>query len=187
MAKTKAKTPGIEPAAIHDKLELEKAIKEIGDLQREKNELENKANDTIQSIQEALATSIAPIDQRIKSLAKGVKIFVDATRAQLIAPDKKSVDLPTGTIAYRAKPPSVTTKSTEKLIQTILEKANLVESTNRLKAKLSKVFLRMKIELDKDGALKKAQSAPEYGIEIEDETERFYIRPNTIDTEMEVA
>jgi hypothetical protein len=29
MAKTKAKTPGIEPAAIHNKLELEK--KEIGD------------------------------------------------------------------------------------------------------------------------------------------------------------
>ena len=187
MAKTKAKPPGIEPAVINDKLELERAIREIGDLQRKKNDIENSVNGQIQRMQEQLATEVAPLDERIQALAKGVQIFTDQHRAQLIAPDKKSVDLPTGTIAYRAKTPSVATRSTDKLIQSILERADLAASTERFKAKLRKVFLRMKIELDKEGVLSSPKAAEEYGIEVESGAERFYVKPNTIDTELEVA
>ncbi|EHQ08278.1 host-nuclease inhibitor Gam family protein [Leptonema illini] len=187
MAKTKAKAPGIEPAAIHDKLELEKAIKEIGDLQRRKNDIENIYNGRIQELQEQLASEVAPVDQRIQALAKGVKVFADANRSQLIAPDKKSVDLPTGSIAYRAKTAAVATRSTDRLIQSILETADLVGATDRLRSKLRKVFLRLKLELDKEGVLADPESAADFGIEIESGIERFYVKPNTIDTEMEVA
>lgn len=190
MAKTATKKPetaSIEPAVIESKVDLERAIKEIGDLQREKNELENKSNATIQTIQEALASSVGPLDDRIKALSVGIKLYCDANRKTLIADGKKSADLLTGTIAYREKQPRVITKTTDKFVTKLLTQAGLVETVDRLVKKLRISFLRIKIELDKDAVLAAPEKAKEKGIEIENSIERFYVKPNVLDTELEVA
>lgn len=167
--------------------EVESAIKDIGDLQREKSELENSANSKIQALQEELAKEIEPLNGKINSIAYGVKAFSDKNRASLMK-DKKSLEMPTGTIAYRSKPARVLTKFTQKYLAAILEKNGLTKYYEGVVKKFEKIFLNVKLELDKTSILNNQEKAGELiDVEIENDVERFYIKPNTVDTEIELS
>jgi phage host-nuclease inhibitor protein Gam len=179
--------PEITPVSLYSREELSAAIKKIGDLQRQKSELANPINDRIQELQQELETAISPIDREIQELAYGIKNFVDANKSDIIGSERKSAKLTTGTVAYRTKQPKVLTRNTEKLHNELLEKSGLLKSFVAFVKKLSKAFLRVKLELDKDAALASPAEARALGIEIEEGVERFYIKPDTVDEEIEVA
>jgi len=183
----KKKTSSVTAVSIGSQLELTQAIQKIGDLYRTLNGIENDFNGRIQALQTALAEAATPIRDEIDALGLGVKAFADSNRTTLIPDKRKSLDLPTGTIAYREKPPRVSSTATAKFILTLLRKVDLEAAVERFQKRLSKVFLRIKLELDKDSALASPAKAKELGIEIESGVERFYIKPNTVELEHEVA
>lgn len=172
---------------ISSRTEMDQAVGKIGDMQTKKQKLEAEYNEKILALQTAMAAEIEPLDLEIQSLSLGVKTYCDANRADILPPDKKSAELVTGKIAYRDKKPKVVTRSTEKLIERLLEEAGLTKFKDQAVKKFSSVLLRMKLDLDKDAALENPTKAEELGIEIEEDKERFYIKPTVTSTEVEVA
>jgi phage host-nuclease inhibitor protein Gam len=80
----------------------------------------------------------------------------------------------------------VKTKSSTKLVDKILEQNEMSDWWAKIVIKLSKVFLRVKLELDKDACLKNKNFAKEkLGIEFNETEEKFYIKPAEMD-EIEV-
>jgi len=187
MAKKKKEQFDIIPVIVTDRTSLAESIKRIGDLQRTKTELSKNINDQIAKLQEKLTLECEPIDKEIQELALGIKLFMDENRETVIPPEKKSVELPTGTVAYRDKTPKVLTRVTDKFIAAYLEKHGLTDFYEKTVKKFSKFFLTIKIELDKQAILKQQQKARDLGIEIEGEKERFYIKPASVNEEIEVA
>jgi phage host-nuclease inhibitor protein Gam len=186
MAKVKI-TEAVKPAHIGTRTELDLAVGRIGELQSRKQAIEADYNERILALQNELAGVIEPIDMDIQSLSKGVKIFCDAHRAEILPPDKKSLDLVTGKIAYRDKQPKVVTRSTEKLIERLVEEAGLTKYRDQAAKKFAAIMLRLKLDLDKDACLSNPSRAADLGIEIEAEFERFYIKPSVTGTEVEAA
>lgn len=169
-----------------NKQELEAALKILGDLNREKKRLETEANDKIQAIQEKLSKAIEPFNARIEHVADGIKFYCDENRAQLFG-EEKTLELVTGTCAYRAGKPSVDGKGIKTLIQKVIDEAKLTKSVNALQAKLMKLFLVMKISEDKALILKYPKIAKKLGYRIKKGDELLYVKPSQVDAEIEVA
>lgn len=168
------------------KQEVEQAIKLLGDLNREKTDLETEANEKIQAIQAKLAKAIEPIDAKIAHVADGIKFFCDENREQHFGKEK-TFGMVTGSVSYRAGKKSVDGTGTKKLIQKILNEAKLEKSVTSMQAKLLKVFLHMKIDINKDLVLKYPKVAKKLGFKLKNGDELFYIKPAQVDTDIEVA
>ncbi|HRG77845.1 MAG TPA: host-nuclease inhibitor Gam family protein, partial [Leptospiraceae bacterium] len=94
----------------------------------------------------------------------------------------------TGDISYRSAKPSVGTNSSKKLIDSILEANNLLDVRDKFVKKMDKVFIRTKLELNKDAILENPSTAKTVtGVEVADGEESFYIKPYATNTEMQVA
>lgn len=164
------------------------AIGRIAELNREKDSLESKANEKINAIQEALSADLKPLLDEIKKISLSVKQYVDKNRTKLFLDDAKTVKLETGDIAYRSGKPSVATNSTEKVINEILDRNDLTDVKTKFDKKMAKVYLRTKLELNKDAILENPDEAFEKtGVGIKEGAERFYIKPYATNTEMEVV
>lgn len=185
---TKKKTAGdVVPRTITTLQGMQDAIKGIGDLQREKSEVEDSYNAKIQALQKELTEKVTPLDQAIESLALGIKAFSDGNRKELLPGTLKSREFPTGSISYRSGQDSVPTKMTAKLLDQILSRNGLEEFYEKTQKKFAKFFLRMKVELDKEAILQDPKKAKQLaGVQVEQGKERFYIKPATVDTETEV-
>ena len=168
--------------------ELPVAVGAVGELQREKEKITLDFDSRIAALQTELSEKTDGIDKEIKQISKSIKYFMDANKKDYISEKKKTLTLETGEISYRGGKPSVKTKNSEKLIIEILEKNNLLKSRDSFVKKMHSVFVRVKCELDKELALANPTAANTVaGIEIEEGAERFYIKPYSTSTELEVA
>jgi phage host-nuclease inhibitor protein Gam len=178
--------------------EIAIALKEIGDLQQKKISLNAEANlelseyqAKITSIQEKFANRVNPLDEQIADLATAITAYANKNRKALLGKDEKnkSRKFSTGTIGYRKNPDSVTTKMTQKYLKTILDKNNLTTAYDNFCKKLTKIFLKVKIELDKTTILQEKNQAKAkslINVEIADDSETFYIKPNLADIDFEM-
>ena len=178
--------------------EIVSSLKEIGDLQQQKISLNAEANlelsehqAKITSIQEKFANKINPLDEQIAALATSITAYANKNRKALLGEDekKKSVEFTTGTIGYRKNPASVTTKMTDKYLKSILEKNNLTSAFENFSKKLSKIFLNLKVALDKNDILQEKNREKAkllIKVEIDDDSETFYIKPNLADIDFEM-
>ncbi|MBE7439085.1 MAG: host-nuclease inhibitor Gam family protein [Spirochaetales bacterium] len=189
MSKKKEKPPLVAVEPIKTRNDLEHAVARMGELQRQKRELENHFNDQIQQLQEELGDRIKPIEEGILAISLGIKAYTDRNRKELFPTDKKTAELTTGSISYRDKPAAVKTRTSARLIEKILAENGMLEFYNKAVTKFNRVFLRMKLELNKDAILSDPITARKITkIEIEDEIERLYVKPATVEgTDMEVA
>lgn len=185
-AKKKGDVPNPDLIEYENNEAATEAVKRIGDLQRERTEIKSDYDARIAELQNELAEKLSPIDSEIKKITLSLQAYCDK-RKDIFFVNKKSLELPTGILSYRKSPPSVATSSTKKLLDSILEKNNLLEQKNKFQAKLDKVFLRMKVELDKEAILKNPEKAFEKtGIKVSDNEEYFYITPNETNTEVTI-
>jgi phage host-nuclease inhibitor protein Gam len=173
------------------KEEMETAIVRVGALQREKANLETVYGDKISALKKELSERVAPLDEEIQSLSEGIKFFLDVNREKYIPEDKKSLDMPVGTVGYRKKPASVVTpkksKSNPDPIMAIIEMNELTTWLESVRVRLAKVFIRQKLELDKEAILANPTLAFEKtNIKVEVGGERFYIKPDGVDLEVEI-
>jgi phage host-nuclease inhibitor protein Gam len=163
-------------------------LKRLGELQREKSGLQSSVDEKISILQEELAKALDPIDAEIRLISLSIKQYMDRNRQKHFTTDKKTLNLETGDLSYRRSGLSVKTKSSQKLIENILEKNNLLNVRDSFVKKMSRVFLRAKLELDKEAILKDPKKAVELtGVEIDEGLERFYLKPYSTNVEMEIA
>lgn len=190
MSKKKAEKSATNVVAmtIKSRAELETAIAVIGTLQRKKREIQDRYNTQIQRLQEDLGVELQPIDAEILTVSLGIKAFTDLHRPELFPTEKKTASLTTGTVSYRDKPAAVKTRISAKLIEKILAENGLLEYYHKAVTKFGKVFLRMKLEINKEQVLADPITAKKLiGVEIEEGIERLYVKPTEVETEMEVA
>jgi phage host-nuclease inhibitor protein Gam len=173
---------------IKNRAELEGAIAQMGDLQRQKRDIENRYGEQIQALQEQLGEELQPIDAAILAVSLGIKAFADLNRKEIFPTEKKTVAFPTGSISYRDKPAAVKTRQSAKLVEKILAENGLLDYYHKAVTKFNKVFLRLKLEINKDAVLADPITARKLiGVEIEEGVERLYVKPSAVDTELEVA
>lgn len=141
-------------------------INEIGRLYREISVLTAAMNDEIAGITDRYTSTFTPLQDRIKVLQSGVQSWCEAYRDELTNGGKsKSGQFVTGTVQWRQKPPSVTVRGIESVIET-LSRLGLGR------------FIRVKEELNKDAILNEPEAIKGVaGLTIKTGVEDFVIQP----------
>ncbi|WP_299773188.1 host-nuclease inhibitor Gam family protein [uncultured Tateyamaria sp.] len=169
MAKRKVKTTAANLPIPQDDSEARSAIREIGDLSRDALRLEAEMNDKIAKLQEEYGEMVEPIRELITAKQEGLKMFCEVNRDRLTKDGKvKFHKFETGEISWRLRPAKVTIRGKDDVIAAIKQ------------AKLSKKFLRTKIEINKDAMLEKENrsvAAAISGVTIGSDGEDFIVEP----------
>jgi phage host-nuclease inhibitor protein Gam len=166
--------------------DLTEFVGQVGQLRRERDRIASEIQDRISVLEDELKEAVIPMDEQIQQLANAIKGYVDDNRESLFPSDGKTLKLITGTISFRKLAASVKTRMSQKVLEKILASHNLLEFYHKATEKFASVYLRLKVELNKDQILADPLTAKKkIGVEISDETERMYIKPNELDSEIE--
>lgn len=98
-------------------------IRNIGDLQRQFERERAAMNDAIAATTQQHQPVLADLQQRIEALQAGVQAWCEAHRVELCGPgDKlgKTANLVTGEVSWRQRPPSVSIRGAETVLDTLL-------------------------------------------------------------------
>ena len=95
------------------------AIRALGDAQRELTRVETEINDQIAAITAERKGEIEAIKTRIETLTGGIQTWCEAHRAELLASGGKEANLITGLVKWRQRPPSVSIRSVDKVLETL--------------------------------------------------------------------
>ncbi len=121
-------------------------IKNIGDLQRELARLETAMNDEIGQITERYSEPAEDLKKRLAVLQGGVQSWCEANRAELTDNHKvKFANLITGEVQWRIRPPSVTVRGADAVLE-LLRSKGLIR------------FIRTKEEVNKEAILNEPEA-----------------------------
>lgn len=95
------------------------AIRAMGDAQRELVRVETEINDKIAAITDARKTEIDALKTRIETLTSGIQTWCEAHRAELCSGGGKTANLITGEVSWRQRPPSVSIRAVDKVLETL--------------------------------------------------------------------
>ncbi len=165
MAKTRLKKETFS-VRYQAREEVEIAIKDIGDLQRELQRKMTAQNDELAAITERYAPELQAIKEQLEPMQDAVQAWCESHRDELTQNGKtKTANFNTGDIQWRQRPPSVNARG----IPTILENLKKLGLTQ---------FIRVKEELNKDAILNEPDLAKTVaGISIKTGFEDFIITP----------
>jgi phage host-nuclease inhibitor protein Gam len=164
---TRLKQPAQKTAYVpQNRDECAEMINQIGRISRQIAGTQAAMNDEIAAVTDRYTGMVTPQEAILKQLQEGVQAFCEANRLELTQNGKiKSAEFVTGTVQWRQRPPSVTLKGVETVIETL---KNL---------KLSK-FIRTKEEVNKEAILlEPAKVKGISGITIKTGVEDFVITP----------
>lgn len=92
----------------------------IGAHQRERQKIQASMNDELSAVREKWETKAAPHADEIKRLATGVQGWCEANREDLTQGGKrKTVELASGSVKWRMRPPSCVVRGADKVIETL--------------------------------------------------------------------
>ena len=168
MARQKAKAL---PFVCQSKTQTMEAIRALGDTQRELTRIETAMNDEIAAITSGRKTEIDTLRSRIDSLNQGIQTWCEANRAVLCEKGGKSANLITGEVTWRQRPPSVSIRAVDKVLET-------------LKALKLDRFIRTKDEPNKEAMLADPTAVSGIsGISIVTGIEDFSVTPFEVDVQ----
>ena len=146
--------------------QVESAIKEIGDLQRELERQATLQNDELAAINEKYSPIFNDLKEQIKPIQAAVQAWCESHRDELTQNGKtKTGSFNTGEVQWRQKPPSVLIRGAEAVLEA-LESLGL----NR--------FIRTKAEINKEAILAEPDKVSAVkGIRIKSGVEDFVIKP----------
>ncbi|MEE3701550.1 host-nuclease inhibitor Gam family protein [Mannheimia haemolytica] len=155
-----------QSAIYQSRDEVQTAIKIIGDKQRELQRLATAMNDELAAISASYAQHIDALKEDIKPMQKGVQMWCEVHRNELTDNGKcKTGSFVTGEVQWRVKPPSVSVRNAESVIE-LLENFGLHQ------------FIRTKQEVNKEAVLADPQAVSAIeGINIKSGEEEFIIKP----------
>ncbi len=113
--KMKAKAIAYSPQS---KADCQADIKRLGDLNREIVRAQADLNDEIARLTKAAAPHIEALQERIETLQAGVQTWCEANRTELCG-SGKTANLITGEVQWRMRPPSITIRGAEAVIETL--------------------------------------------------------------------
>lgn len=152
-----------------NKSQASEAITAIGNAQREITRLETEINDITAAAIEERKDRIEALRSSIEKLSQGVQAWCEAHRESLCKTGK-TANLTTGEVSWRQRPPKVSLRGMEKIIDELKQ------------AKLHQ-FLRVKEEINKDAILANPKAVKDIkGISIQTGIEDFVIKPFEIET-----
>jgi phage host-nuclease inhibitor protein Gam len=162
----KQKVPALNLPVPQSREEAAKSLARLGVLSRECARLEADMNDTIAKAKESAESSAAPKRQESNALLRGLQTWCDAHRNELTGEGKtKTADLGTGTVSWRHRPPKVSLRDVEAII-------------DRIKQLGLTKFLRESVEPDKEAMLKEPALARTIaGVTIASAGEDFIAEP----------
>ena len=141
-------------------------VRVIGDLQRQSLRAAAEMNDAIATITQKFQPRLEALNEQLKTLQDGVQAYCEAHRAELTDGGRvKSANLITGEVMWRQRPPSVSVRGAEAVI----------EALKRLG--LGK-FVRTKDEVNKEAILNEPDAVRGVaGITVVTGVEDFVITP----------
>lgn len=141
-------------------------IRAIGDMQREMQREVAYMNDQIAEITHRFQPKIDALGEKIKALQEGVQAYCEANRDELTSNNKvKTANLVTGEVQWRQRPPSVSVRGAESVIET-LKRLGLAK------------FVRTKEEVNKESILNDPDEVKGVsGITVVTGVEDFVIMP----------
>lgn len=116
--KSRQKAPALA-YACQTKEQTMEAIRTLGDSQRELTRIETEMNDQIAEITSARKSEIEALKTRIEALVTGVQTWCEANRADLCKNGSKTANLITGEVSWRQRPPSVSIRAVDKVLETL--------------------------------------------------------------------
>lgn len=118
MARTKIRGANLPVPQSRD--EAASAVRVVGELNRDIARIRADMNDELAAIKERFEAAAAPLSARVEAVTEGLKMWAEANRSALTGGDKtKTVDLGTGEIKWRLRPPSVRLRGEELVIETL--------------------------------------------------------------------
>ncbi|MDO4434873.1 MAG: host-nuclease inhibitor Gam family protein [Cardiobacteriaceae bacterium] len=148
-----------------NRTEAQAWIKRLGDQSRQRERLLTEMNDQIAAITERYKEAINGYDDKIAYLQAGIQAWCEANREALCADGGKTANLITGEVSWRTRPPSVTVRGVEQVLE-------------NLHALGLERFIRHKEEINKEAMLAEPSLAATLsGISILSGREDFIIRP----------
>lgn len=116
-------------------------VRKIGDLQRQAVRLTADMNDEIAHVTQIYQPRLDALNVQLKTLQEGVQGYCEAHRDELTNGGKvKTANLITGEVQWRQRPPSVSVRGAEAVIE-MLKRLGLIR------------FIRSKDEINKDAIL----------------------------------
>ncbi|WP_431222236.1 host-nuclease inhibitor Gam family protein [Serratia sp. L9] len=148
------------------KAEVIDGIKTLGDLQRQLTRTETEMNDQIAAVTQYHSPEMERLKAEIVSFQTGIQTWCEANRKELTQDGKtKTVNLTTGEIVWRNRPPSCTIKGVDSVMAALK------------KLKLTR-FIRSKEEINKEAILNEQDAVKNIpGITINRDLEDFSIVP----------
>ncbi len=119
---TKIKRPTLA-AVPQSKADCAAAIRQLGEVQRQFERDRADMNDQIATITQAFQPILAAQQERINALQAGIQAWCEAHRVELCGPDDKlgkTANLVTGEVAWRQRPPSVSIRGADAVLDTLL-------------------------------------------------------------------
>lgn len=156
---------------LTSKSEVQNAIKDLGDYQRERIRLETLRDDKHSIVTAEYAPALDDLQNKIVDLQKGIQAYCESNRNNLTQDGKfKTVNFETGEAGWRKDPASVRVSKVAEVIKN-LELLGLDK------------FIRTKKEVNKDAVLLDRETASSVaGISINEGKEQFFITPFEIKT-----
>lgn len=116
----KSKTLTAVPQSKNDCAEF---IRQLGDLQREFERERAAMNDQIAAVTQNHQPVLAALTERMLALQEGVQAWSEAHRVELCGEDDKlgkTANLVTGEVSWRLRPPSVSIRGADTVLDTLL-------------------------------------------------------------------
>ena len=164
---TRLKAPALRTVP-QDKTECAEYIRLAGDLQREFERHLAEMNDRIGAVTQEYQPILEALAKRVKDTQEGVQVWCDAHRIELLGENDKlgkTANFVTGTVQWRVRPPSVSIRGAETVIETL----------QRLKLDR---FVRNKPEINKEAMLNEPDVVRGIaGVKIVTGVEDFVVTP----------
>jgi len=169
MPSKKLKAPAAASAAVpQTQDECAQAIKALGDFQRKQARLHAEMNDRLAEVTAYYQAPLTDYQKAITAAHAGIQTWCEANRVALCGEaDRrgKTANLVTGTVSWRRRPPSVSLRGVEAVIQNLLDSG------------LGR-FVRQVLEVNKDAILAEpAAVAAVPGIKVVSDLEDFIVTP----------
>lgn len=146
--------------------DVELAIKQIGDLQRQLEQTAIEQNNELSAITEKYAPTLTALKEQIEPVQQAVQAWCESRRDELTQNGKtKTGVFNTGEVQWRQRPPSVAVRGVDSVIDS-LKTLGLLR------------FIRTKEEINKDAMLNEPElAATVAGVTIRKGVEDFVITP----------
>lgn len=164
--KNRIKAPALAELPPQTREDCAVWIKALGDTQRELARVETEMNDAIAEITQTYQPRIDELKAKVAAKQTGIQTWAEAHREELTEGGKtKTANLITGLVQWRQRPPSVTIRGVDAVLET-LERLGLSR------------FIRTKREPNKEAMLNEPEAVTGVaGIKIVQGIEDFIVTP----------